>query len=475
MPAPHPCPRRRLLLAALAMTLALGACASLQQPVAPVPIDAPAAWTVAVLASPPETLTRWWDRFGDSVLSAQVERALQASTDIEAATARLRQARAQRDLSAAGLAPTASAGASVQASRSEGRPTTEQYRIGVDASWEPDLWGGAAASVQAAEASAQASAATLAATRLAVAAEAALNVLQWHGQLARLAIAQANLDSQAQTLQIVRWRAEAGLVTQLDVEQARTAVEQTRAQIPALQTAIGQTLNALAVLTARAPGSLQGELAAAEGAAQPEAPADLALAMPAEVLRQRPDVRAAERQVAAAAARVEAADAARLPSLNLGGSIGLSALSLSALGPGAGVASLTASVNLPLLDGGRIRGQVRVQEAAQAEAAAAYRAAVLGALQDVEDTLLALRGTREQLASQRQAATAARAAATLAEQRYASGLVDFQNVLQTQRARLSADDAAAAALTTLNTLHVRLYKALGGGWNANDNPELAAR
>jgi NodT family efflux transporter outer membrane factor (OMF) lipoprotein len=475
MTTPRPRLLHRLPIGALALTLVLGACASLQQPVAPTAPETPVAWTTATVASTPTPLTRWWDRFGDPILSTQVERALRASTDIETAAARLRQARAQRDLSAAALAPTVSAGASAQASRSEGRPATEQYRIGVDASWEPDLWGGTSATVEAAEAAAQASAATLAATRLAVAAEAALNVLQWHGLLARLAIAQANLASQEQTLQIVQWRAQAGLVTQLDVEQARTAVEQTRAQIPALQTGVGQTLNALAVLAARAPGSLQRELASAEGAVQPEAPADLALAMPAEVLRQRPDVRAAERQLAAAAARVEAADTARLPSLNLGGSIGISALSLGALGPGAGVASLAASVNLPLLDGGRIRAQVRVQEAAQAEAAASYRATVLGALQDVEDTLVALRGTREQLASQRQAAAAARTAATLAEQRYRSGLVDFQNVLQTQRARLSADDGVATTLTSLNTLHVRLYKALGGGWTANDDPELAAR
>ena len=463
---------------AAVLSLALAACASLQQPTSQSRVETPAGWSVAAApasSAAPEPLTRWWDRFGDPALSTQVVRALQDSTDVEAAAARLRQARAQRDLAAAGAAATASAGASAQGSRSEGRATGEQYRIGLDASWEPDLWGGTAASVQAATAAAQGSAATLAATRLAVAAETALNLLQWRGQQARLAIARRNLASQLQTLQIVQWRAEAGLVTQLDVEQARSAVAQTRAQIPALQTAAGQSLNALAVLTGRAPGSLQAELADAADAAyaaeatQPEAPSDLAAAMPADVLRQRPDVHAAERQLVAAAARVDAADANRLPRLSLGGSIGLTALSLGALGPGAGVASLAASVQLPLLDGGRVQAQVRAQEAARDEAAAQHRAVVLGALQDVEDALLALRGTREQLAAQRQAADASRAAATLAEQRYASGLVDFQNVLQSQRTRLAADDAVAATQTALNLQHVRLYKAVGGGWTGPED------
>ena len=174
---------------------------------------------------------------------------------------------------------------------------------------------------------------------------------------------------------------------------------------------------------------------------------------------------AAEQQLLAAAARVEQADAERLPSLSLGGSIGLNAISLGALGSGTGVASLLASVSVPLFDGGRLRAQVRGQEAARDEAEANYRATLLAALQEVEDVLVSLRSTREQLAAQQAAAASARSAATLAEQRYRSGLVDFQNVLQTQRTLLSAEDGVAATATLLATQHVRLYKALGGGWS----------
>jgi NodT family efflux transporter outer membrane factor (OMF) lipoprotein len=232
-------------------------------------------------------------------------------------------------------------------------------------------------------------------------------------------------------------------------------------------------MNALAVLTGRAPGALQAQLAPPPaGAAPPAVPADLALAIPAEVLRQRPDVQAAEQRLVAAAARVEQTDAGRLPSLSLGGSIGLSALTLSGLsGGGAGLASLLASVSLPVFDAGRLRAQVRQQEAARDEAAESYRATVLAALQEVEDALVSLAGTREQLAAQQAAAAAAGRSAEIAEQRYRSGLVDFQNVLLSQRTLLAAEDGVAATTTTLATTHVRLVKALGGGWT----PDLLER
>ncbi|MBA4176974.1 MAG: RND transporter [Leptothrix sp. (in: Bacteria)] len=478
-------PRTRsttLPLTALALSAAftLVGCASLQQPRATAQtVPVPAAWAAAGASAaapvsaaadtPARSLADWWRRFDEPVLPALVEQALTGSTDIATAQARLAQARAQRNLAVAGRRPAVSGSGSAQASRRDGGTTTRQYGLDIDARWEADLWGGRAAGVRAADATAEASAATLAATRVSVAAEVALNLLQLRGTQARLAIAEDNLDSQRQTLQIVGWRAAAGLVTQLDVEQARTAVEQTRAQIPALQTGAGQAMNALAVLTGQAPGALAATLAPATPARAPHAPPALALALPAEVLRQRPDVRAAEQRLQAAAAQVEQGDAERLPSLALSGSLGLNALSLGALGSGAGVASLLAGVSAPLFDAGRLRAQVRQQEGARDEAEAAYRATLLTALQEVEDTLIALRGTREQQAPQQAAATAAQNAARLAVQRYRSGLVDFQNVLQTQRTLLSAQDSLAATATTLATQHVRLYKVLGGGWTPTES------
>lgn len=453
--------------AALVSAAALTGCTSLATPPGdrPTAVPAPAAWTsVRPAGAVPDDLRGWWTRFGDPALAPLVQQALDAGTDVAAAQARLRQARAARELADAGLRPHLGGSGSGQGSWREGAGGSESWRAGLDASWEIDLWGAGAAGVRAAEATEGASALTLEATRVTVAAEVALTLLQLRGTQVREAIARRSLVAQEQTLAIARWRHEAGLVTALDVEQAASAVETTRAQIPALRSSAAQSLHALGVLVGRAPGALQDELAATRDAALPRVPADLALALPADVLRQRPDVQAAEQRVAAAAARVEQTDAGRLPSLSLGGSIGLSALSLSGLGSGAGVASLLASVSMPVLDAGRLQAQVRQQEAARDEALQAWRAVVLAALQEVEDALVAIAAAREQLAAQQAAADAARRAAAIADQRYRSGLVDFQNVLQSQRSLLAAEDAVAATTTTLASAHVRLVKALGGGW-----------
>jgi NodT family efflux transporter outer membrane factor (OMF) lipoprotein len=231
-----------------------------------------------------------------------------------------------------------------------------------------------------------------------------------------------------------------------------------------LQASIAKTRHSLAVLTGQTPDALQALVATAQPV--PQAANDLALSIPAQTLRQRPDVRAAEHRISAALSRVSAADAARYPSFALSGSLGLSALSLAALGNGAPlVNALLASVSVPLFDGGAARAQVRAQEAALEQARISYQATVLTALKDVEDALVALAGDREQQVRLQAAATAASNAALLAQQRYASGLIDFQTVLQTQRTLLTAQDNVATNLANISSDHVRLYKALGGGWN----------
>jgi NodT family efflux transporter outer membrane factor (OMF) lipoprotein len=462
--------RTRPVATAVALAALLAGCASYQQPSERPAVPVPAQWTSSAAAVEPDALAYWWQRFGDAELAALVGEALRLNTSVAAAQARLRAARAQRDLAASALQPGMAASAGGQASAREGLPSSRAVTAGLDARWEPDLWGGTRAGVDAAEADLRASAATLAGTQVQVAAEVALAYLELRGTQARLATGLANLESQRQTLQITQWRAQAGLVTQLDVEQARTAVEQTRAQVPVLEGAIVRTIDAIAVLTGQPPGALQSRLA--PPTPLPAAPADLALAFPADVLRQRPDIASAEARVHAARARIEQADAQRLPSLSLGGSIGLSALTLSALGSGAGVASIAASVAVPVFDGGRIEAQVRTQEAGLDEAHAAYRATVLAALQEVEAALVSLRAAREQLAGQQAAAESARRAAQLADFRYRSGLIDFQAVLQTQRTLLALEDAATATATEVVAQHVRLYKALGGGWSP-DGERLA--
>lgn len=379
----------------------------------------------------------------------------------------MRQARAQRDVTAAGLQPSLDYNAAAQRARSGGGDSTNQYSTGVDASWELDLAGGTRAGVAAADADIAASQASLGDTKVSVAAEVALAYIELRGNQARLALARDNLAAQAETLQLTRWREQAGLATMLDVEQARAATEQTRARLPSLESSIVQAQNSLAVLLAQAPGTLAAELAdpVAPLSAIPHPAGTLALSLPADTLRQRPDVRAAERRVAAATARLRQADAARYPSLRIGGSLGLSALTLGALTSGGAVSSsLLASLSLPLFDGGAIDAQIRAQDAALEQNRQSYVAAVLGALRDVENALTALRTSRDNLASLEQAADAAANADEMAGQRYASGLVDFQVVLDTQQTRLSVEDSVASAVAQVAANHVQLYKALGGGW-----------
>lgn len=429
----------------------------------------PTAWSTTLSptrdATPasPNSLAQWWQRFNDPLLGTLVAQALQANTSIRSAQAALQQSRALRDVQNAGLLPGVSASGSAGRSKSGDLEASNSFGAKLDASWEPDIFGGKRSALNASEADAQAAQATLADVQVSVAAEVALAYIQLRGQQAQLTIARNNLASQNETLQITDWRAQAGLTTSLEVEQARTASEQTGAQIPTLEANIAKTQHALAVLTGQTPDALQALVTTPLPV--PQAAPDLALSIPAQTLRQRPDVRVAEHRISAALARVSAADAARYPGFSIKGSLGLNALTLGALTNGASVAnSLLAGISVPLFDGGAAIAQVQAQEAALEQARASYQSVVLTALKDVEDALVALRGDRERLVRLQGAATAADNAALLAQQRYASGLIDFQIVLQTQRTLLTTQDNVASTSADISADHVRLYKALGGGW-----------
>ena len=433
----------------------------------------PSTWSAsdAAVASDASSLATWWLRFDDPLLSRLIVEALTANHSVRGAQAALLQARALRDVTAAALWPRLDSLALAQRSKSGGNPAVNNFRAGFDAAWELDIFGANQSALDAGDATVRASSASLGDVQVSIAAEVALDYITLRGAQAQLAIAADNLASQLATLQMAQWRLQAGLIDGLESEQARTLAEQTRARLPALQSGVEQIAHALAVLTGQPPADLASVLATP--APVPQAAGDLVLAIPAETLRQRPDVRAAEYQVSAAAARVGQAEAARLPNFQLGGSLGLSALTLGALGNSAAVASaLLASVSLPVFDGGALRAQVRAQQAALDAARVAYQATVLTALKDVEDALVALHGNRERLSYLQRAAVAAASAARLARQRYGSGLIDFQTVLDTQRSQLAAQDSVASAGTELAANHVRLYKALGGGWRSDGGEAL---
>jgi NodT family efflux transporter outer membrane factor (OMF) lipoprotein len=469
-------------VAALACGLVLGsvACTSgaPERPLA-APLAVPARWQAAPEATesrtPATALTRWWQRFDDPELTRWAALAQQGSPRATAARAAWQQALARRDAAAAALAPTLAATASAGRDTSgngSSRRSDERVQLGLEARWVPDVNGSAAQALAAADALAAARHASLGDVQVQLAGEAALAYIGLRAQQARLRLARDTLASQRQTLQITLWREQAGLVSGLQREQARAAAAQTEALLPALQAAIAQARHTLSQLAGR-PYEAVAAVAGDDDTPVPEAADDLALDIPAETLRQRADVRAAELDVEAALSRVSEAQAQRGPSFSLGGSIGLRALTLGALGDGASlVSSLLAGVSLPIFDGGARRAQVRGQQAALEEAQARHHATVLAALKEVEDALVTLAAIRARGLALATAAAAAAQADRLARQRYDSGLVDFQTVLDTQRTAFSAQDAVVGARADLARAHVQLALALGGGWQGT--PQLAA-
>jgi NodT family efflux transporter outer membrane factor (OMF) lipoprotein len=459
---------------------AAAACTAVKPRVLAPSVTVPAGWQQAAVAGGTngQDLSRWWTQFGDPLLTGYVDAALANNHDLRTAQARLREARLRRVLAGKDLRPDVSVSASAGSSKSvvEGPDAPARHAVGadVDASWEPDIFGGIGQGVAAAQADMDAAAADLASVQVSLTAEVALSYLNVRAYQARLAIARENLGRQQETLQITVWRAQAGLVGDLDVEQARTNVEQTRAQIPALDTGLASAAHALALLLGRPPASCLAELDAV--VPLPRVPAAVLNGIPAETLRQRPDVRAAERRLAAETARLGQAEAARYPSLRLSGSFGLqTVLSSGASTAQALSGSLLGGLAAPIFDRDRIRQQIAIQSSTQERALLAYEQAMLSALEDVENALVGLANTRARQEALTAAAGSARSAAQMARDRYAAGLVSYQTVLDTERSVLSAEDALTSVTAESATAVVKLYKALGGGWSTSATTDPGVR
>jgi len=472
--------KRRMRPLVMLASLALPGCITVGPDYAPPASDVPAAWgrlddtvDAAAVAVNPGDMSAWWRNLDDPLLAELVDEALQASPDLRSAQARLREARARRAVSRADLWPSLTASAS--GSRSEsGDATRDAYAAGFDAGWELDVFGGVRRSIEAADADLDRAIADLGDTQVSLAAEVALTYVELRALQVRLRIARDNLASQSETLQLTEWRAQAGLVSEQDVAQARTNREQTRAQIPSLETSSAETEHQLDLLLGEAPGTLHGRLVPTY--ALPAVPAGIAVGIPADVLRRRPDLRSAERQLAAETARVGVAQAARYPSFRLSGSIGIEALSFGDLANDAdSTSSLLGGITAPIFDAGRLRNQVQAQDAVREQALVAYEQAVLSALQEVENALVALARNRERVEALTSAVQSARSAAQLARQRYGAGLVDFQSVLDTERSVLSVEDSLASTRADGVLALIRLYKALGGGWSAPGDSAAAGK
>lgn len=426
-------------------------------------------------------LARWWESFEDPILTQLVDRAFAGNLDVSAAGARLRQARAVLRGTQGQALPQVGASASV--SRSIGADsnaridtTTGQtissggdttiYRGGFDVAWEADIFGGIRRQVQAARASAEASEATLRFTQASVAAEVGLNYVDARLAQIRLRIARENLAAQDDTLEIVGWRQKAGLVSSLDVEQARQLRAQTAASIPTLENDYTIAVNHIAVLLGEAPGAVNALI---------DPPASIPLApgvdapIPAQVIERRPDVSSAERSLAAESARIGVQTAQLYPALRLTGSFAGSATSVGNVVSN-GLGNLIAGITAPIFEGGQIRAAITGQRAATGAAYDAYRQAVLTALEEVENALKGRDVAERREADLAVSYEAANNSNRYAQLQYRSGLIDFQTLLDSQRARLSSQDAAASARAARASATIQLYKALGGGWQTAPIP-----
>ncbi len=416
----------------------------------------------------PNILASWWTTLGDPVLSRLIELAVEGNLDIATARSRVRQARAQRQIVQGGLLPGFNAGASATSSRVDRRngfdTSGQVYSASLDAGWELDLFGGVRRSVEAATANLESVEAGLYDVLVSLLAETALNYVDVRTYQSRLASAEASLKVQEDTYQLVLWRVEAGLGDELAAQQARYNLENTRSQIPGLRTGLQQAKNRLAVLLGRTPGALNAELETP--APVPVPSREIAVGVPAEVVRRRPDVRQAERELAAQTARVGAAVCDLYPQLRLNGSVGIETLSLrepaaSRTWTASGGPRLSWAIFDPT-----VRPNIEVQSALQEQALIQYRAVILSSLEEVENAMIAYVQEQQRRENLRAAADAAQAAAELAQFEYQAGLRDFSDVLDAERSLLSFQDQLRQSEGVVVANVIRLYKALGGGWTS---------
>ena len=415
----------------------------------------------------PQQLASWWDMLGDEQLSALIKRAIHGNLDLKTAAERVKQARLQRGIQKTARLPSLDSSGNASWSRAGNDSSSESYGIGFDAGWEADLFGSVQRSLEAVEADFQASQEELRDVLVSLVAEVALNYVELRSSQVQLTNVRKSLVMQRETRQLVQWQHEAGLDDELALHQAQYNLESSEAQIPALETSIKSSMNRLAVLLGEPPGTLHDELKT--GKTIPKIPATVAVGIPADILRRRPDIRRAESELVAQTARVGVATAELYPKLRLSGVIGINGLSVARFAENlfspafwSEQAGLSASWNL--FDAGAIRKNIQVQTSQQQQALIEYEAEVLAALEEIENALTAYvneQGRRDSLA---RAVKEAEQAAELAEKKYKAGLIDFTTVLATQQALLSFTHQLAGSEGNMATNFIRLYKALGGGW-----------
>ena len=439
-------------------------------------LESPDAWQNAaaedVLADAP-VIQNWWAAFGDAMLDTLIVQAQESNLDLEMAVSRIREARAYHQITGGAYWPQVGmSGDGVRAKTPDfyapgGDNPVNNWEFGMGASWEIDVWGKNRRARESTGAALQSSIEDYRDVLVSLYAEVATTYIDVRSLQTRLDFALSNVESQRETMDVVTAREEAGLVPLLDVTQARSNLANTEATIPQLEVVLEAALNRLAILLGQAPGTIDVQLKDHTGMPSPST--DLTMALPAELLRRRPDVRRSERDLAAQSARIGVATAELYPSFSLNGALALRAPQFGDLGQsGAFGWSFGPEVKWNLFTGGKIRGQIKVEEARTEQLLAAYELTVLGALAEVENSLVALRQEEIRRDLLMIAAESAQQSVELVNTQYVSGLTDFQNYLDAQRVLFSQQDQLAKSQGQVLANLITLNRALGGGWSLDD-------
>jgi len=492
----HALPFSRRGLAAISLAVLFTGCTvgpNYKEPKIPVPDKFHAAPTTQVATTqvsavlPPADLTHWWTSFNDPVLNQLIQQAVKENLDLVTAQARVRQVRAQLGIAGAAEYPTLDAKGSyrhtrgaqgtgtsgVNATGGAGGTETIVARTGTserdifignfDASWELDVFGGTRRNIEAARADLGAQIASRNDTLVTLTAEVARFYVDLRGLQEEIRIAQQNLEAQRQTMELTRVKFNAGVASDLDVARAEAQVATTAATIPNFEAQALTDIHHLAVLTAKEPGALLNELTPV--APLPYSVPAIPVGLPSELLRRRPDIRVAERQLAAATARIGVAEADYYPKFSLNGSLGSQADTFKNMFRTSSIFySIGPDVSWRIFDAGTIRFNVEVQNALQEQFLAQYKKVILVALEDVENSLVNFNHEQTRNSSLQQAVASNRRAVDLATQLYNKGLNPFLDVLDAQRNLFAVEDQLSVSQRALSVDLVAVYKALGGGW-----------
>jgi len=440
----------------------------------------PAQWSAPMAGGETNlapSLAGWWKSFNDPQLDSLIERAEKTNHDLRIAGARVREARAFHDIAASKLGPTLDAGGTyARQNQSKNQPVlgdlpmppgvhfeNNVYQVGFDASWEIDVFGGKRRTVEAGNAEVGAVEFGRRNVLVTLLGEVARNYVELRGCQRRLEIANKNLKTQEEALAIAEDRFKNGLTSDMDVQQATALLANTRSVVPLLETGIQASIHRLGVLLGQPPGALLAELS--QPAPIPAAPPQVPAGLPSDLLRRRPDIQQAERKLAAATALIGVATADLFPKFSLTGLAGFESTSASDWFKGdSKFWSLGPTVQWRIFDAGRIRANIRVQNARQEQALAVYEETVLLSFEEVENSLVAYAKEQIRRRSIEDAVEASQNSLRMANQLYSSGLASFINVLDAERALYQAEDALVQSDKAVTQNLIGLYKALGGGW-----------